>query len=476
MALPQVQDNDSGSVARGKINTAIGQVDANATSIASKADTTYVDSQNLLDEKVDKKSTDVDTDKTSDTKYPSVKSVYDWAIGLFQDILISGTNIKTVNGTTLLGAGDLSVGSSFGKFGITDSDGEYTYYDTLTLAMTAASAGDTIEQFADVTESGDVTVEFKSVNFNGNDHTYTYEGTIIPFDDADTAPNITISNWNLIVTTYTGYAFDSRGRTFGSNFYIESALGAGYYASSSAEVLGVNVKSFRTPFALDSAAIAINCNTEITSTGFTYTGFFNNGIAINCHSRTSSAGYAFTNTGVARWCSGVSSAGASEAFNNSGKAYFCYASGLSRSFSGGGELHVCDSYSTAGRSVVGASLVAGGSHVSELSNAADGCDIIRGGQFRTISGSHVIDRSYDIKGATIDNEYNNANGHGVQYDADGTITNCAITVANTSANCLNAGVARTVKLGNNSFEGSTVDIHANITPSGALDAYGNISI
>jgi hypothetical protein len=179
--------------------------------------------------------------------------------------------------------------------------------------------------------------------------------------------------------------------------------------------------------------------------------------------------------GTAINCSARGSSGSSESFNNIGTAINCYSYGLSRAFTGLGTYNNCVGYAPSGRAVV-YGVVNGGSFTAASGIAADDCDIIRGGQFRTISGSHVIDRSYDIKGATIDNEYNNANGHGVQYDADGTITNCAITVANTSANCLNAGVARTVKLGNNSFEGSTVDIHANITPSGALDAYGNISI
>lgn len=37
-------------------------------------------------ENVSNKSTTLDTDKTSDIKYPSVKSVYDWAVGLFQTL------------------------------------------------------------------------------------------------------------------------------------------------------------------------------------------------------------------------------------------------------------------------------------------------------------------------------------------------------------------------------------------------------
>lgn len=69
-------------------------------------------------ENVANKSTSVTTDQASNTKYPSVKAVYDWAVGLFatlsqlatkQDTLVSGTNIKTVNSTSLLGSGNVSV-------------------------------------------------------------------------------------------------------------------------------------------------------------------------------------------------------------------------------------------------------------------------------------------------------------------------------------------------------------------------------
>lgn len=44
------------------------------------------DSLGFTAENVANKSTSVDTDKLSNTKYPSVKSVYDWAVGLFATI------------------------------------------------------------------------------------------------------------------------------------------------------------------------------------------------------------------------------------------------------------------------------------------------------------------------------------------------------------------------------------------------------
>jgi hypothetical protein len=54
------------------------------------------------------KSQDIETDKASTTKFGSVKAFYDWCVGRFQPLLVSGTNIKTINGTSLLGSGNIT--------------------------------------------------------------------------------------------------------------------------------------------------------------------------------------------------------------------------------------------------------------------------------------------------------------------------------------------------------------------------------
>lgn len=55
------------------------------------------------------KSNDIEADKASTSKYGSVKAFYDWAVGKFQSVLISGTNIKTINGSSILGSGDMAI-------------------------------------------------------------------------------------------------------------------------------------------------------------------------------------------------------------------------------------------------------------------------------------------------------------------------------------------------------------------------------
>jgi len=103
----------------------------------------------------------------------------DWTIfNNKQDLLVSTTNIKTINGTSILGSGNMVVGASSGVFGISNASGVYTYYATLTLAMAAATSGQVIEMFADVTETGAVSVTLKTgVNINGNGHTYILNNT-----------------------------------------------------------------------------------------------------------------------------------------------------------------------------------------------------------------------------------------------------------------------------------------------------------
>jgi hypothetical protein len=100
-----------------------------------------------------------------------------------------------------------------GIFGIPNASGVYTYYATLTLAMAAAVSGNTIEMFADVTETGAVTVTLKNgVNINGNGHTYTLNnsGLTHALTVANTvATSCNINNLNVIRTGSTGNLFDN---------------------------------------------------------------------------------------------------------------------------------------------------------------------------------------------------------------------------------------------------------------------------
>jgi hypothetical protein len=67
-----------------------------------------------------------------------------------------------------------------GVLGIASNIGEYTYYSTYTLAMSAAVAGDTVEQFGNITETSNVTITIKDgVSINMNGYTYTTDGSTV---------------------------------------------------------------------------------------------------------------------------------------------------------------------------------------------------------------------------------------------------------------------------------------------------------
>lgn len=63
-------------------------------------------------ESLSNKKTDIETNKDSNTFYATIKSIYDWCIGKFQEKLISGENIKTINSESLLGEGNITITAS----------------------------------------------------------------------------------------------------------------------------------------------------------------------------------------------------------------------------------------------------------------------------------------------------------------------------------------------------------------------------
>jgi hypothetical protein len=66
---------------------------------------------------------------TSDTLYPSqnaVKSYVDTGLATKQDTLVNQTNIKSINGTSLLGSGDLTVGGGGGALSVNTQTESYT--------------------------------------------------------------------------------------------------------------------------------------------------------------------------------------------------------------------------------------------------------------------------------------------------------------------------------------------------------------
>jgi hypothetical protein len=85
------------------------------------------------------------------------------------------SSLQRYNGTIWVALAD-----GYGILGIASTGGNYTYYSTYTLAMTAAVAGETVEQFGNITETSNVTITIKDgVSINMNGYTYTTDGSTV---------------------------------------------------------------------------------------------------------------------------------------------------------------------------------------------------------------------------------------------------------------------------------------------------------
>ena len=82
-------------------------------------------------------------------------------------------SLQRYNGVTWI-----DVAKGFGAVGIGDANGVYEFFTDYASAISVATSGQTIEQFGDIVETGNVTVTIPSdVNINMNGYTYTLDGS-----------------------------------------------------------------------------------------------------------------------------------------------------------------------------------------------------------------------------------------------------------------------------------------------------------
>lgn len=123
----------------------------------------------------------------------------------------------------------LAIGS--GKVGIADASGVYTYYSDLQSANTAASAGDTIELFSDINETGTTVVTLKDgVKYNFNGHTYTNSNAGNNYAFNFGTGTVYLFNGKILRSGAgtSSRALDSfgGGTIIGNNFQVENTNGA----------------------------------------------------------------------------------------------------------------------------------------------------------------------------------------------------------------------------------------------------------
>ena len=401
---------------------------------------------------------------------------------------------KAPNDTTkfLRGDGTWAVpaaGSSSGRFGIADSTGAYTFYTTLSLAITAASAGQTIEMFTDYSETGNVTITLKDgVNINGNGHTYTHSyaaGNSNTFQNISGAISCVISNLRVIRSgrangttgDYVLNATVNDSQFFFNGVFMESTYGNCVY------LFGTTFQYKPHSGNLYAKAYLTAITTQGSITGFR-------------GQSTSSGKGIYALGGVIDKCTGMSISGNgidggvvsnSYGFSTSGIGlgvsgffYNCYGNSTTYRAGDGNAFYNCVLVSSSGFAasngqyrnctLISASGNAAGPY---LLNKHDNC-------YLESTSNVVVVGPYtgEFRNCTVVSLWNNAGGHGFTIGNGSIITNSHIKVENASANCINFGSAVTIKYASNVFAGATTAVNANVTQgvSNSEDSQGNILI
>lgn len=179
-------------------------------------------------------------------------SAADWLLFSYnrqiQDEGVNVTQRSTVDfqgaGVTVTDSGGKTVvtipGSTFGKIGITNVNGEYTFYSTLSSAVAASVAGDTIVFFTNIVETGAVTVTLPDgvdINLNGFSYTLNNAGTN---NSIQTSPGATNTIFNGVIDRLGGASNLTNSvalRLDSSVIYLDNVVvksaGTGIYASDS---------------------------------------------------------------------------------------------------------------------------------------------------------------------------------------------------------------------------------------------------
>ena len=401
-----------------------------------------------------------------------------------QTKLVSGTSIKTINGNSLLGSGDLVIsgGGGSGIFGIPNASGVYTYYATLTLAMAAAVSGNTIEMFADVTETGAVTITLKNgVNINGNSHTYTLNNSGLTHAltvAVTVATSCNINNLNVIRTGSTGTLFDNSCLTLGAaGSGVINCAGSTFRNSGSGVGILFNTNSTHEI----NYAVAYSTSTYAAFGIFTSAGAKLN----NCIGYGTSGGYGIRchNGGDIQNCTGVSDSGYG-IFGGSGNQ--CNSVGISTS--GSGFYVAANAYNCVGRSVsgvgfegssatnivccVGVSVSGIGISVNNsllysctgISSSSRGFQILGTSKAYNITSKSTSSYSVFANAATIEIhnsniicDWNNAGGIGISSNTTilpSIILNSTFLLANATAPYLfNGPTAQAVSTRGNTYKG-----------------------
>lgn len=418
------------------------------------------------------------------------------------------------------GSGLTGITVPSGVFGITNSSGSYTYYTTLSASLSAATSGQTIEMFADYTETSTTATLKNGVNINGNSHTYTLNktGTDSALIDNGVAVDCSIDNIKIVRTGGTASTVSnacillSGASNIKTDAIFSSVVGVAIILNNANCYLNGG-KSFTTGYSsiYVLAGNLLNHYNELNTNDYYY-GINNSGTIINCHSTFKGANYhtLISSGGVAMNCSAtaLTSGGYAASFNNSGIALNCTGKSISvAGFGNSGKAENCSGYSSSstgfsnsgvilncsGYSISGVGLggyngqyfgcigYSTGNYGISVSNGNDGqVHITNCSGISTAASAGYFSYSPNnggIKNCTFKSLYNSSAGHGIELTSfNNSVNGCNIYVTGAGANCIYKAAAGTIKYASNIFEGATTPVNANITQgiTNTHDNQGNI--
>ena len=399
-------------------------------------------------------------------------------------------------------------GGASGVWGISDATGTYTYYDTIALAQAAATAGDTIELFANVTETSVTWNLLNNVSYNLNGHTYTLDesatgintvdpsavsgethirnGRIVRRGNPTSGGNIT---YLTIYGSFTGKLFlhdtviendanscsrVSAGKIFGGIYYctwnsgtttgfgaINGSGGPFYYNAIILSITALGIRGFggyfydclvytsgQTAVQISNSIVELHRCQVITDGGVGIDQTASDSKIIDC-TVDSSTSEAIVAGGR---CEGTTAYSASD-----------YAI---RSSGSGGRIRNCHARSDASYAI----------YVNSGSAEVNGSYAVSRGASAGFIGNLKTHDCY------FQSAYNNVNGHAVVAFSGGApeIFGCTLRVQNTGAYAISSILnPQNVKYGNNTIAGNpTVPINPNVVQAQVTneDNFGNIVI
>jgi len=409
------------------------------------------------------------------------------------------------------------LGSSFGKFGIADSSGAYTYYDDFQTALNAASSGDTVEMFTNVTVSSTSTLTLiDGVNINMNGYKYENTGsTNVNMVTLPSSATVTIYNGyfkrsggtNGVTTNLTLDAYPStnsklylRGVTFENTIstclYIKGALVEGGTfigngATYSSLTDGPSTRMIGTTFiGTSSGHVGINSTTLINCTSYANSGmafYVGAGTLMNCVGESiSGIGIrASTGSNILTNCTGASASNYGMRIGGNTSSTFTKAKGCTGFSSTNYGMYI-ETFSEVRNCAAHSGTLSGGYIKAGIVGTTHNKPRVYSSTFSSEGASGAnAEASVQIFNCDFISKYDNANGHGlttlnVTGSSDPTIlSGCTFQVENASANGFkNTLAGYETKIAACKFHGMTTsinDVNSN-QMSNTPDTYNNILI